>query len=436
MMVDYIIYTIIYILLGYFFLFIFENILEYAKKTKSYTVFFIFLASAILSVSTFQILNVMTNSSFFIKILIGSLYFSHRIIAYSIIFKKINKSIIYISFIYYALLEIYSTLINSIIKTSLIRSTSISLLVEAISIFFFIIFIKKYNLQKIIQKNIKCIKPTTYIVMLFFTLFFSMFINIINDKTKNGFAFSFIASITILIIPATILLIIKISISDKEHEETSILLSKQLENQVEYYEKINSIYSEFRSFRHDYNNHILCLKNILEENDIPQALDYLSDIQTFSSIYKNQYNTGNIIMDALLNDKNEKAQKNNTYLEFSGYIPTSGISNVDLCIIFANSLDNALEACVKSDKNLQKKISINADFKQGYFFLTVSNPYFEEIQIKKDIFITSKNDSQNHGIGISNIKKTVKKYSGNTNIEIENNIFILSIELLLNQDIK
>ena len=84
----------------------------------------------------------------------------------------------------------------------------------------------------------------------------------------------------------------------------------------------------------------------------------------------------------------------------------------------------------------QKKISINADFKQGYFFLTVSNPYFEEIQIKKDIFITSINDSLNHGIGISNIKKTVKKYSGNTNIEIENNIFILSIELLLNQDIK
>lgn len=435
-MLDYIIYCIIYILLSYAFLLIFENILGYEKKIKNYTVFFVFLMSSVLAVSTFQTFDLMGNLSFFAKILVAFFYLSHRIIAYSIILNKFNKSIIYISFIHHVLLEFYSPLINSIIKTSLIRSTIISLLIETISVFFFIVFIKKYNLQKIIQKNIKCIKPTTYIVMLLFTLFFSMFINILNDKSEYRSLFISIASVTILIIPATILLIVKTSISDKAHEETSILLLKQLENQVEYYEKINSIYSEFRSFRHDYNNHILCLKSILEENDIPQALDYLSDIQTFSSIYKNQYNTGNIIMDALLNDKNEKAQKYNTYLEFSGYIPTSGISNVDLCIIFANSLDNAVEACVKSDKNLQKKISINADFKQGYFFLTVSNPYFEEIQIKKDIFITSKNDSQNHGIGISNIKKTVKKYSGNTNIEIENNIFNLSIELLLNQDIK
>lgn len=351
-MLDFIIYCILYILLSYAFLLIFENILGYEKKIKNYTVFFVFLMSSVLAVSTFQTFDLMGNLSFFAKILVAFFYLSHRIIAYSIILNKFNKSIIYISFIHHVLLEFYSTLINSIIKTSLIRSTIISLLFEALSIFVLIVFIKKYNLEKIIQKNIKYIKKSTYIIMLFFTLFFSMFISILNDKSEYRSLFISIASVTILIIPATILLIVKTSISDKAHEETSILLSKQLENQVEYYEKINSIYSEFRSFRHDYNNHILCLKSILAENDIDQALDYLSDIQEFSSIHKNQYNTGNIIMDALISDKNEKAKKSNTNIEFSGYIPTSGISNVDLCIIFANSLDNALEACVKSDKNL------------------------------------------------------------------------------------
>ncbi len=152
-MLDFIIYCILYILLSYAFLLIFENILGYEKKIKNYTVFFVFLMSSVLAVSTFQTFDLMENSSFFTKTLVAFLYLSHRIIAYSIILKKINKSIIYISFIHHVLLEFYSTLINSIIKTSLIRSTIISLLFEALSIFVLIVFIKKYNLEKIIQKT-------------------------------------------------------------------------------------------------------------------------------------------------------------------------------------------------------------------------------------------------------------------------------------------
>ena len=88
-----------------------------------------------------------------------------------------------------------------------------------------------------------------------------------------------------------------------------------------------------------------------------------------------------IIVDALLNDKSEKAQKAHAKLEFKGFVPTMGITKADLCIIMANAIDNAIESCAKDYNETIKSININADFKQGYFFLKISNPMFETVKI-------------------------------------------------------
>lgn len=99
----------------------------------------------------------------------------------------------------------------------------------------------------------------------------------------------------------------------------------------------------------------------------------------------------------------------------------------------ANSIDNAIEACAKDNSNNEKVIDVESDFRQGYFFFKISNPIFEEVVFKdKNKLVTSKKDKNHHGIGVANIMRVVSKYNGNTEIRIEDQHFILDINLMLN----
>lgn len=208
-----------------------------------------------------------------------------------------------------------------------------------------------------------------------------------------------------------------------------------MEHQIEYYEKINKIYGEFRSFRHDYKNHVLCLRGLIAAGKTDDALEYMESMQDMSSIAKNKYNTGNVIVDALLDDKSDKAQKHNAELLFTGTVPSFGINSTDLCVILANAIDNAVEACAKDETGNTKDIKLEAETRQGYFFFRASNPIFETIAIKdKNRAITSKSDKENHGFGISNILRTVEKYEGEARIDAENGIFTLSVQIHLRTD--
>jgi sensor histidine kinase regulating citrate/malate metabolism len=229
--------------------------------------------------------------------------------------------------------------------------------------------------------------------------------------------------------------IIKISISEAEKRTTIDMLSKQVENEIKYYEKINTIYGEFRSFRHDFKNHLICLRSLIDAEEKNKAMEYIDDIEALSSVEKKQYNTGNIIIDALMNDKNDRAATVNTKIVFSGMVPTAGISNVDLCIIMANAIDNAIEACGKDTSEKPKEIKVNADFKQGYFFFTITNPIFETVEIKSNKTIaTSKSDKDHHGFGVSNILRVVQKYDGEADLSADDKQFTLDLNLVLRSE--
>lgn len=141
-------------------------------------------------------------------------------------------------------------------------------------------------------------------------------------------------------------------------------------------------------------------------------------------------------MDSLLNDKNEKAAQYHAQILFSGYAPTNGITSADLCTIFSNALDNAIEACAKDESDSEKKIEIHSDFQQGYFCLKITNPVFEKVEIRNSNQIqTSKKDKNMHGFGVANIVKTARKYNGDVELSSDGKLFTLEANLWLNLEI-
>ncbi len=370
-----------------------------------------------------------------VKLAIIIAYYIGCFFLYTAIYRKINLKILYIYLLTINTPQIYANITKQIFSENR-YSDLLAFLLEALVLGSILIYIKRKKYEVFVQHLVEALPKKLYILVLGLTYIASIFV--MGSTRPNHDLY-----VRVLLIPSMIGLmivlfsIIRTSISETEKTLSVNILSKQIENQIEYYNKINSIYDEFRCFRHDFKNHILCLRSLISAGETERAIEYMNEIEVLSSVEKKKFDTGNIIVDALLSDKSEKALASNTRLDFKGFVPTSGISNADLCIIIANAVDNAIEACAKDSSNEEKIITANADFKRGYFFFRISNPMFEKVKINdKNKVVTSKEDKSRHGFGVSNIVRVANKYNGAAEISADGGVFTLDVQLLLDSSIE
>ena len=121
--------------------------------------------------------------------------------------------------------------------------------------------------------------------------------------------------------------------------------SELIENQIR---ETQNMYNQVRGWRHDYRNHIQNMKILLSEGNYDKLNGYLNelaeDLNTVDTVIK----TGNVMADAVLNSKLTTAQKANIKVTVKAGVPDDIVmSDVELCAVMGNLLDNALEACMK-----------------------------------------------------------------------------------------
>ncbi len=139
-------------------------------------------------------------------------------------------------------------------------------------------------------------------------------------------------------------------------------------------------------------------------------------------------NTGNKTLDIVLSEKKYTCSRYN--IQYEEYINISKLdfmSNVDICAIFSNALDNAIEACMKIDKDIEKVIDVKVTYINQFCILKFTNSKSNEIKLVNQEIQTSKSDKSVHGIGLASIKYIVKKYDGEVTINYSDNEFILKI---------
>lgn len=189
--------------------------------------------------------------------------------------------------------------------------------------------------------------------------------------------------------------------------------------------EIQNMYRQMQEWRHDYRNHIQNMKNRLDgdQGELEQYLDELADdlTQTDTSIQ-----TGNVMADAVLNSKLSVAEQKSIQLNVKTHIPKGiEMTDVEMCSVLGNLLDNAIEACEKlpCDKRF---LRVYIDKFKGQFYLSVQNSS-PSIQRDKGIFRTTK--AGTHGFGLFRIDRIAKKYGGYVNRQYEEGVF--ATELLL-----
>ena len=178
-----------------------------------------------------------------------------------------------------------------------------------------------------------------------------------------------------------------------------------------YYIEVENMYRQVRGWRHDYSNHIQTLKAYMmfsEYDKINEYLDMLNeDLTNVDMILK----TGNIMIDAILNSKISLAVLRQIDVNAKAIVPENlTISDIDLCIIIGNLLDNAIEACDSiTDDRKFIRIFIGVKNTQLYMIFTNSAPGKKMLKYG-NIFNSRK--GENHGFGLTRIDKTVEKYGG------------------------
>jgi len=242
-----------------------------------------------------------------------------------------------------------------------------------------------------------------------------------------------LTAILILLMGIMFPMLIMYSLSSAHYKNLSTLMDKQVRAQVAHYEAMSKMNEDIRRFRHDYKNLHLGLIDFLKRGDTAGALNYLKADEMSLESLAGSYVTGSVIMDALLSEKQAMGTGANVSIDFDGFVPDSLISPADICVIFGNALDNALEACAKLPVEEKKTVSIQTKVSFGHLFIKIENPTGSNLKITNNNISTTKENKRSHGFGLISMQSAVEKYSGDIKLSCEYGIFCVEIVLYVGQ---
>lgn len=201
--------------------------------------------------------------------------------------------------------------------------------------------------------------------------------------------------------------------------------SYQTELLNRHYEEVENIYKQMRGWKHDYHNHIQLMMAYIEMDRVPEMSDHLSqlleDIVQVDTVIK----TGNVMVDAILNSKISLMTASKIQVYAKATVPEKhSISNVDLCSIIGNLLDNALEGALKVSSD-ERFVRIYIRPMKGQLYISVTNAALGRPQKG---FITTKTGAD-HGFGIRRMDQLIAKYGGYVNRQAEEGVFATEIAL-------
>lgn len=190
-------------------------------------------------------------------------------------------------------------------------------------------------------------------------------------------------------------------------------------------------YQETRRVRHDLNGYLVDLKATIQSGELKEAEKKIDTILENNKIYRNELSqSGNLVIDSLINYKYSLARKEMIDMKCYVFVPEQmPFDGADLCIILGNLIDNAMEA-VGSLQDGRRHIEVSVSQVKGSLSIMVQNPYEGKVTRNGNgQILTSKQDSLNHGIGLSSVQRSVDKYDGELLTDYGNGMFKATVLL-------
>ncbi len=191
------------------------------------------------------------------------------------------------------------------------------------------------------------------------------------------------------------------SLAIKERME----LEKGLSLQQNHYMELANRIEDARRIRHDFKHRITAIHQYLDNEDYDGLKAYCNDLQSHNNADVSIPYTGNPAVDGIMYHYASIAKQNGISFEYKKINPPD-ISDVDLCTLLGNALDNAVTAC----KNVKDNpfIQVIANGEGAGMQLLIRNSFDGVVKKDKDKFLTRKSKGD-HGIGISSMQEICER---------------------------
>ena len=193
-----------------------------------------------------------------------------------------------------------------------------------------------------------------------------------------------------------------------------------------HYREVENMYRQIRGWRHDYRNHIQMMKVLAANGDMDALKAYLDELDTDLNTVDTVVKTGNPMADAILNSKISLARSRNIPTQVDAHIPVKlKMSELDLCCIIGNLVDNAMEASMALPEE-KRMIRVYMDMKGTQLYISFTNfTAAKKLSKVGKGFKTSKGEG--HGFGLVRIDDIVSRYDGYLSRNSEDGAFTTEI---------
>ncbi len=213
--------------------------------------------------------------------------------------------------------------------------------------------------------------------------------------------------------------------------ETMTKMSEAImEEQEEYYKSLYERDQEIRKFRHDFNSHLSILAYLNQSKDYTGLGEYIEEMKQEIGRLEAHYQTGNDLVNMVVSETIGRKIQPGVSFTWQGLLPSKlAISQMKVCTIFSNILNNAIEATAKDNKTKDKWIKVKVWNEADHLFITVENSVEQKVKVVNNRLMTTKVDAKNHGFGSQNVEKAVLENKGKLEYETEEESFKVKIEL-------
>jgi len=200
----------------------------------------------------------------------------------------------------------------------------------------------------------------------------------------------------------------------------------RLEMQSEYYTNLQTRIAETKRAEHDLRHHLSLIQSYTTAGDINRLNDYLNNyidsLPDNRDIVFCENHAVNSILQYYLNIAKKECIEVDVLLEIPAIV---SIPDSDLCIIFGNCVENAIDACRRVDG--ERYIKIRSSLMENMFTIIIANSFDGTVNKDNGKFMSLKQEGE--GIGISSVKAVVEKYGESAQFETDGNEFRATVIL-------
>ena len=168
--------------------------------------------------------------------------------------------------------------------------------------------------------------------------------------------------------------------------------------------------AQYREMRHELKNAFFYIDELVKEGEYARLREYLDTSLCRQNSITDVVDTGRPIVSALLNQKKAFAHECGITMEIQAMLPGSlSVSDMALCTILSNLIDNAVRECSEID---QSQITVIMKPVKGYFLVAVNNTTRGNVLKSNPGMKTTKKDAASHGIGLKVVKSLVDECDG------------------------